>query len=47
MIHSATPTLSPVAKIVFTFALLYFEKWGQTDDMCENNYPYRVGRIDQ
>ena len=28
-----------------------FEKWGRTDNMCENNDPYRqglwVGRVDQ
>ena len=33
------------------FVLLDFEKWGRTDDMRENNDPYRpwlwVGRVDQ
>ena len=47
MIHSARPTVSPVANIV----LLDFEKLGRTDDMCENNDPFRpwlwVGRVDQ
>ena len=32
MIHSAKPTVSPVAKIVFCFfCLIRFEKWGRTD----------------
>ena len=52
MIHSARPTVSPVANIVFAFfVLLDFEKWRRTDDMSKNNYPYRprlwVGRVDQ
>ena len=56
MTHSAKPTVSPVANIVFClFCLLDFKKWGrtdgQTDDMCKNNDPYRLwlwaGRVDQ
>ena len=52
----AKPTVSPVAKIVFClFCLVRFEKWGRTDgrteDMCENNDPYRpwlwAGQVDQ
>ena len=32
MIHSAKPTVSPVANIVFClFCLLDFKKWGRTD----------------
>ena len=31
MIHSARPTLPPVANIVFAWNLLCFEKWGRTD----------------
>ena len=32
MIHSARPTVSPVANIVFTlFVVLDIEKWGRTD----------------
>ena len=55
MIHSARPTVSGVANIVFTWNLFCLEKWGrtdlQTDDMCENNDHYRpwvrVGLVDQ
>ena len=52
MIHSARPTVLPVVNIVFTcFIFLDFEKWQQTDNMCENNDHYRpwmwVGRVDQ
>ena len=40
MIHSARPAVSPVANIVFAlFCFARFEKWGRTDDMCENNDP--------
>ena len=39
MIHSARPTVSPVAKIVLHFILLNFEKWGRTDDVSESNDP--------
>ena len=52
MIHSARPTVSPVANIVF--ALFCFARFvvflffldlksedGRTDDMCKNNDPYR------
>ena len=39
MIHSAWPTVSPVANIVFTWNLFCFEKWGRTDG--------RVGLVDQ
>ena len=53
MIHSARPTVSPVAIIISCcFVLLDFksgDRW--TDNMCENNDPYRtwlwVGRVDQ
>ena len=55
MIHSARPTVSPVANIVF--ALFCFARFwkvgtdGRTDDICKNNDPYRpwlwVGREDQ
>ena len=31
MIHSARPTVSPVANIVFALNLFCFEKWGRTD----------------
>ena len=45
MIHSARPTVSPVANIVFDRNLFCFEKWGRTDgrtdDMCSNNDHYR------
>ena len=42
MIHSARPTVPPVANIAFTWNLFCFEKWGrmdlqQTYNMCENN----------
>ena len=54
MILSARPTVSPVVNIVFAwnlFCLLDFEKWGQTDNKCENKDHYRlwqwVGRVDQ
>ena len=56
MIHSARPTVSPVANII-VFALICFvcEKWGRTDgrtdDMRKNNDHYRpwlwVGLVDQ
>ena len=53
MIHSARPTLSPVAKIVFA-SFCFARFWKVTDgrtDICKNNYPYRpwmwVGRVDQ
>ena len=39
MIHSARRTVLPLANMVFT--LLDFKKWGRTDEMCENNDPYR------
>ena len=55
MIHSARPTVLPVANIVF--ALFCFARFwkvgtdGRTDNMCKNNDPYRpwlwVGRVDQ
>ena len=43
MIHSARPTVSPVANIVVCcFVVLDFKSGnGRTDDMCENNDPYR------
>ena len=55
MIHSARPTVSPVANIVFAlFCFARFWKVGtdrRTVDMCKNNYHYRpwlwVGRVDQ
>ena len=56
MIHSARPTVSPVANIVFTlFCFARFEQWGRmdgrTDNLCENYDPYMpwlwVGRVDQ
>ena len=56
MIHSARPTISPVANIVFAlFSFAWFWKVGtdvRTEDMCKNNDPYRpswlwVGRVDQ
>ena len=54
MIHSARPTVSPVVNIAFTWKLFCFldiEKWGRTDNMCENNHHYRpclwVGQVDQ
>ena len=31
MIHSARPTVSPVANIVFALHLFCFEEWGRTD----------------
>ena len=43
MIHSARPTISPVANIVFALSCLArFWKVGtdwRTDDMCNNNDP--------
>ena len=57
MIHSARRTASPVANIVFALNSLCFARFwkvgmdGWTEDMCENNDPYRpwlwVGRVDQ
>ena len=61
MIHSARPTISPVVNIVFTWNLFCFARFwkvgtdihtdGRTDNMCENNDPYRprlwCGRVDQ
>ena len=53
MIHSARPIVSPVANFVFCrFVFLDLKSGdGQTDNMCENNDPYRpwlwVGRVDQ
>ena len=53
MIHSAIPTVSPVATIVFCCFVLLDLKSGdeRTDNMCENNDHYRpwlwVGRVDQ
>ena len=55
MIHSARPTISPVANIVFALTLFCFEKWGRTDgrtdDMCKNNDHYQqrlwVSLVDQ
>ena len=55
MIHSVKPTVWPVTNIVFTlFCFARFwkvRKGGRTDDMCENNDPYRswlwVGRVNQ
>ena len=43
MIHSARPIVTPVANIVFCCFVSKFEKWGRTDNMCENNYP--LGQI--
>ena len=57
MIHSARPTISPVANIVFAWNLFCFARiWKvgmevRTDNMCENNDHYRpwlwVGLVDQ
>ena len=53
MIHSARPIVTPVANIVFCcFIFLDLKSWdGRTDNMCENNDPYRPwlwdGRMDQ
>ena len=54
MIHSASPTVSPVANIVFAWNLFCFEKWGWTDarnrakTMIVDYRPWlRVGRVDQ
>ena len=53
MIHSARPTVSPVATIVFCcFVLLDLKSGdGRTDNMCRNNYHYQpglwVGLVDQ
>ena len=56
MIHSARPTVSPVATIVFCcFVLLDLKSTGRTDvrtdNMCGNSDHYRtclwVGRVDQ
>ena len=52
-IHSARPTVSPVATIIFyLFVLLDLKSGdGRTDNMCKNNDHYRpglwVGRVDQ
>ena len=50
MIHSARPTVPPVANIVFDWNLFSFKKWGRTDK-CKNNDHNRpwlwVGRVDQ
>ena len=41
MIHSARPSVSPEANVV-VFVLLDLKSGdGRTDNMCENNYPYR------
>ena len=37
MIHSARPTILPVANIVLYFDRLWNVGDGRTDDMCENN----------
>ena len=53
MIHLTRPTVTPVATIVFCrFVLLDLKSGdGRTDNMWENNDPYRpwlwVGRVDQ
>ena len=52
MIHSARPTVSPGSEHCFLLLCFSrFEMWGRTDNMCENNDPYRpwfwVGRVDQ
>ena len=53
MIHSSRPIVTPVANIVFCcFVFLDLKSGeGRTNNMCENNYPYRpwlwVGRVDQ
>ena len=49
MIHSARPIVTPVANIVF--CCFVFLENGRTDNMFQNNDPYRpwlgVGRVDQ
>ena len=53
MIHSARPIVPPVASIVFCrFIFLDFKStYVRTDNMCQNNDPYRpwlwIGRVDQ
>ena len=50
MIHSARPMVTPAAKIAFCFVFLDLKSGDvRTDNMCENNDPYRpwLGRVDQ
>ena len=53
MIHSAIPTVSSVAIIVFSLEICFVLKSGdgRTDNMCKNNDNYRpllwVGHVDQ
>ena len=45
MIHSARPTVAPIANIVFCcFVFLDMKSTdGRMDNMCENNDPYDFG----
>ena len=46
-----THSLASSEHCFLLFCFSRFEKWGRTDNMCENNDPYRpwlwVGRVDQ